>query len=95
MQTLGFTDALVALLIMAESMIISVAGGLLGVLAGIAVISWGQFSLSVEGLSINIHAGLGTVIFGLFVSAVTGILAGLVPAWQASKREIAACFRAV
>ncbi len=95
MQTLGFSNALVALLIIAESIIISVAGGLLGVLAGITIISWGQFSLSVEGLSINIHAGLGTVIFGLFLSAVTGILAGLVPAWQASKREIAACFRAV
>ncbi|MBI5252256.1 MAG: ABC transporter permease [Desulfomonile tiedjei] len=95
MQTLGYTNGLVARLIIAESMMISLAGGFLGVLAGVGVMSWGSFSLSVEGLSINIHAGWATVLFGLFLSAVTGILAGLVPAWQASRREIAACFRAV
>lgn len=95
MQTLGYTNGLVAALIIAESMIISLAGGFLGVLAGIVVTAWGRFSLSVEGLSINIHAGWTTVFFGLFLAAVTGILAGLVPAWQASRREIASCFRAV
>jgi putative ABC transport system permease protein len=95
MQTLGYSNGLVAGLIVAESVVISLAGGFLGVLAGIAVTTWGRFSLSVEGLSINIHAGWGTVVFGLSLAAATGILAGLAPAWQASRREIAACFRAV
>ncbi len=95
MQTLGYTNTLVAALIIAESMIISLAGGFLGVLAAVAVTTWGKFSLSVEGLSINIHAGWTIIIFGLFLTAITGILAGLGPAWQASRREIAACFKAV
>lgn len=95
MQTLGYTNSLIAALIVAESMILSLAGGTIGIMAGVAVTSWGRFSLSVEGLSINIHAGLGTVILGLGVAAMTGVLAGLVPAWQASRREITACFRAV
>jgi putative ABC transport system permease protein len=95
MQTLGYTNGLVAVLIVVESIIISFAGGLLGVVAGICAISWGKFSLSVEGFSINIHAGLGTVILGLGLSAITGMVAGLVPAWQASRREIAVCFRAI
>lgn len=95
MQTLGYSNTLIAALIVAESMVLSLAGGIIGIVAGVAVTSWGQFSLSVEGLSINIHAGLGTVALGLGVAAMTGILAGLVPAWQASRREIAACFRAV
>ena len=31
----------------------------------------------------------------LLVSSLLGVLAGLVPAWQASRREISQCFRAV
>jgi putative ABC transport system permease protein len=95
MQTLGYTSSLIATLIIVESMILSLAGGMIGIMAGVAVTSWGKFSLSVEGMSINIYAGLGTVLLGLGVAAMTGILAGLVPAWQASRRQIAACFRAV
>ncbi|MDQ7784691.1 MAG: ABC transporter permease [Desulfomonilaceae bacterium] len=95
MQTLGYTNRLIATLIIAESTILSVAGGMIGIAAGVAVTSWGRFSLSVEGLSINIYAGLGTIALGLGLAAMTGILAGLVPARQASRRDIAACFRAV
>lgn len=95
MQTLGYDRGLIAQLIVAESSILSLTGGLIGILAGVLVTSWGQFSLSVEGFSINIHGSAGTVALGLVLSALTGILAGLVPAWQASKREIADCFRAV
>jgi putative ABC transport system permease protein len=95
MQTLGYTNGLIAFLIVAESAVLSLSGGIIGLLAGYLITSWGRFSLSVEGLSINIHAGLGVVAFGLAISALTGILAGLVPAWRASKEEIASCFRAV
>jgi len=95
MQTLGYRGTLIAQLIVAESLMLSLSGGLIGILAGMLVTSWGQFSLSVEGFSINVQGGAGTVALGLLLSALTGILAGLVPAWQASKREIADCFRAV
>lgn len=95
MQTLGYTSGLIARLVVVESMILSLAGGLIGIVVGVAFTSWGKFSLSVEGLSINIHAGPSDVILGLGFAVMTGILAGLVPAWQASKGEIAACFRAV
>jgi putative ABC transport system permease protein len=95
MQTLGYRHSLIAKLIIAESMILSLSGGLIGVLIGLIVTSWGRFSLSMEGLSINIHAGLGTLAVGLLIAALTGILAGMVPAWRASKQEIAKCFRAV
>ena len=95
MQTLGYSGKLIAGLIVAESIILSGAGGLIGLLAGALTTTWGHFSLSVEGLSINIHGGAGTIVLGLILTAMTGILAGLVPAWQASKYEIAECFRAV
>ncbi|MEW6351172.1 MAG: FtsX-like permease family protein [Thermodesulfobacteriota bacterium] len=95
MQTLGYSRGLIALLIVRESMILSLVGGFIGIATAVGVTSWGKFALSVEGLSINIHAGIDTLLLGLALSALTGVLAGMVPAWQASRAEIAACFRAV
>jgi putative ABC transport system permease protein len=95
MQTLGYSQGLIAGLIIIEGMILSLSGGLVGVLAGAILTSWGGFSLSVEGLSVHVHAGLGSVLLGLGLSALIGVLAGLAPAWQASRHDIAASFRAV
>jgi putative ABC transport system permease protein len=53
-----------------------------------------SFALSVEGISIPIVGERGLLLSGLLVCGAIGVLAGLVPAWQASRREIAACFRA-
>jgi len=48
-----------------------------------------------EGLNVEIAADPVIILTGLGMSVALGVLAGLVPAWQASRREIAACFRAV
>jgi len=95
MQTLGYSQGLIAQLIIIESVLLSVSGGILGVVAGVILTTWGTFSLSVEGLSIHVHASGTSILLGLALSALTGVIAGLVPAWQASRREVAACFRAV
>lgn len=93
LQTLGFSGRMVAGMIVAEGVILSVVGGLLGAAAAVAVARYGSFALSVEGTSIPIVADAGLLASGLLVCGLIGVLAGLVPAWQASRREIAACFR--
>ena len=95
MQTLGYSQGLIAKLVIAESMALSLTGGLIGVMAGVALTHWGNFSLSMEGLSINVHASAGSILMGLALSAMTGVSAGLFPAWLTWRREISACFRAV
>jgi len=75
--------------------VLALIGGALGTLAAMALIRWTQFSLSVDGLSIPIEAGPALLGIGLLIAIVLGVLAGLVPAWQASRRPIAHCFRAV
>ena len=55
----------------------------------------GHFSIGADGLSISMTANSGMLATSLVVSASLGVVAGLVPAWQASRREITACFRAV
>ncbi|MEW6529311.1 MAG: FtsX-like permease family protein [Thermodesulfobacteriota bacterium] len=94
MQTLGYSESLIAKLIIGESLVLSLSGALIGLVAAAVVTSWANFSFSVEGLSIHVRATVGSVGVGLALSLLTGIIAGLVPAWQASRHDIAACFRA-
>lgn len=95
LQTLGFRGGLIARLIVAEGMTLCIGGGVLGVAVAFAVLHFGRFSMSVEGTSMNVGADPAVIGLGLAVAAGVGVLAGLVPAFQASRREIAASFRAV
>lgn len=95
LQTLGFTGGLIARLIVTEGALLGLLGGALGTVAAVLLVRHGNYSLSTEGLSIHARMGGGVLLTGLLMSAALGILAGLVPAWQASRREITESFRAV
>ncbi len=95
LQTLGYPSRLIAALIVAEGMLLALIGGGLGATAAVAVAQVGSFALSVEGQSIPITAGAEVLAGGMLMCAALGVAAGLVPAWQASRRHIAECFRAV
>ena len=95
LQTLGYQGSLIARLIVSEGAILGLLGGALGTLVALLVIHYGSFSLTSEGLSVPVIAGPNVVVIGLSLSVLLGIVAGLVPAWQASRRQITECFRAV
>ena len=95
LQTLGFRAGLIARLIVAEGSLLGLLGGALGTAAAAALLRWKNFSLSTEGLSIEISLGANVLLLGLLISAGLGVVAGLVPAWRASRQEITASFRAV
>jgi putative ABC transport system permease protein len=94
LQTLGFTGGLIARLIVTEGALLGVLGGLLGTVAAFALVRYGHYSLSTEGLSVRATAGAGVFLTGLLLSTALGVVAGLVPAWQASRRQITESFRA-
>lgn len=95
LQTLGFSGGLIARLIVSEGLALSLVGGALGTALAMGALQWSSLSLSNEGFSINIRADPEVWVLGLGFSALLGVLAGLAPAWQASRHEIAECFRAV
>jgi len=95
LRTLGFRGGLIARLIITESAALCLAGGALGSLAAFAVLRLGNFSLSVEGTSMNIAAEPTLIAFGLAITAAAGVVAALLPALQASRRQISESFRAV
>ncbi|MFC1833315.1 ABC transporter permease [Thermodesulfobacteriota bacterium] len=95
MQTLGYMPGLIAQLVIAEGLVLSLCGSIVGLAGAVVLTHWRTVSLSVEGLSINVHAGASTILMGIGLSALVGILAGMVPAWQASHQEPVESFRAV
>lgn len=95
LQTLGFEGGLLARWVVTEGLLLSMIGGVAGCSVVVLWLAWGQYSISVEGVSIPIRAGFSLFAQGAALSAVVGIVAGLVPAWEVSRREIATCFRTV
>ena len=72
------------------------AGGPSGVADGsMDESSEAALALTVESHSVPVRATPTIFVWGVLLGGAVGVLAGLVPAWQASRREIAACFRAV
>lgn len=95
LQTLGYRSGLIARMIISESLLIGLMGGAVGTAAALALVHFGNFSLSQEGLSISVAASWEAMLAGLAISSGVGVAAGLVPAIRAGRSEIAACFRAV
>ena len=95
LQTLGYSNSLIARLIVTEGVLLGVIGGGAGALAAYILVTRGRFSLTMEGLNVEIASDPSILLVGLVLSVLLGVVAGLIPAWQASRREIAACFRAV
>lgn len=95
LQTLGFRGHQIARLIIGEGLILSLLGAAIGCSAAIAFLSYASLALSVESHSIPILASPTLLIWGIAIAAIVGVLAGAFPAWQASRRNIVSCFRAV
>ncbi len=93
-QTLGFRRGLIARLVLAEGLVLSVSGALIGCAAATAFLAYSAISLSVESHSISAGASPEIFASGVAIAAAVGVLAGLAPAWQASRRDIVSCFRA-
>jgi putative ABC transport system permease protein len=94
LQTLGFRGSLIARLIVCEGLLLSVSGAVLGCTAAMVFLAYSSLALSVEGHSLPFQATPMAFLAGVIIAAAAGVLAGLVPAWQASRREIVTCFRA-
>lgn len=93
LQTIGFTGFKVFLLVLAESAVLSLAGGALGVGAAMAVLEFSHLSVAAEAVAIAFTPSLRLALTGIAVALVTGILAGLAPAWHAARTEIVPALR--
>ena len=95
LQTLGYPNGLIARLLLAESTLVSVVGGSVGLLGSVALLRWGAISLFSEGLALTPDLSLSTIGTGFALCCGLGLLAGLVPGLRAARSEAAACLRAM
>jgi putative ABC transport system permease protein len=93
LQTLGLRPGRIFRLVLAESILQSIAGGLLGIGAGLALLAWGGFAVGAEGVTIAFNPSLDLAISGAVISLVVGVLAGLAPGWQAARTQIVTALR--
>ena len=93
LQTLGFTGWHIFAFVVAESLLVSLAGGVFGVGLALVILQYSNLSLGTEGILIAFLPSVSLALTGLAVAALVGLLAGLVPAWQAARAEIVPALR--
>jgi putative ABC transport system permease protein len=95
LQAIGYSWPRVFALVLCECVVLTLAGGLLGVGAALVVLWWSKIAVGTEGVTIALSPSPWLLLQGVVVSLAVGVLAGVVPAWRASRAEIVAALRAV
>jgi putative ABC transport system permease protein len=93
MRTLGFPARMIFLFVAGEALLMSVAGGLVGALLARAVFSGNL--LSVTSFIPAFGVSGENVAVGIALSALIGVLAGIVPATMASRLKIVDALRRI
>ncbi|PHS11191.1 MAG: ABC transporter substrate-binding protein [Blastopirellula sp.] len=93
LQTIGFSGYKVFGLVMTESILLSVAGGIIGVGTAMFMLQVSSLSVGAEAVTIAFTPSFRLAGMGLIVSSVAGVLAGIAPAWHAAHTEIVPALR--
>jgi putative ABC transport system permease protein len=91
LKTVGFSDLFVLGLVLAESLLIALQGGLLGVLAAMGIAP--GLSQMIPGMTFYLRAG--DLALGVILTVLVGLAAGLVPAWSAMRLRVVDALRRV
>jgi putative ABC transport system permease protein len=93
LKTLGFTRSRVLSLFVGESIALSIAGGLLGVLAALGLVQWISHAPAAIGVPMRFAVTLPTILVALVVAASVGLLSAGLPAYHASRINIVEAIR--
>ena len=94
-RSLGFKRIQVLGLVLGESVILSLLGGGLGILAAWAVLNLKDRVYGVQGINLVIRVTPTVILSGLVISLAVGLLGGLLPAIGASRLKIVSSLRNV
>lgn len=93
LQTIGFTGGRVFALVLAESMILSLVGGAVGVAAATVTLAVSHLSVGAEAVTIAFTPSLRLAAAGVGVSLFAGVAAGIAPALAAARVDIVNALR--
>lgn len=92
-RTLGFRAGHLIALVLGESLALALTGGALGIALALAVVRFTDLSIGAEGVAVSFSASPLLAAQGFAIAALTGIVAGLVPALRTARLEIVAALR--
>lgn len=95
LQTLGVTAGRVFRLVLAECVLTSLLGGIVGVLTAAAVLCLSGLSIGAEAVTIAFTPSARVVAIGFAAAALIGTAAGITPAWRAASADIVKALRYV
>ena len=84
LQTIGVRPLRALRLVLAESTMLCLAGGLIGTSLATGALAVGGFAIGAEGAIIAFRPSLSLFVSGSIVSLLVGVIAGIAPAIQAA-----------
>lgn len=93
LQTLGWTGGGIAWIVLLEALLLGLTGGVIGAVGAHASILALGMTFGMEGVSIEVVPDLRATVLGVVLAALLGLVAGALPAWNASRREIVQSLR--
>ncbi len=93
LQTIGVRPFRTMRLVLTESTIQCMIGGISGTLTAAALLHFGGFAIGAEGAMIAFRPSIQLGLSGILVSTMTGIIAGIVPAIQVATLSIVSALR--
>jgi putative ABC transport system permease protein len=89
LKTLGYSKLSIAWIILSESILLSFVGGGIGILLSFIFLDFQRISIGSEGLILAFIPTLQVMVIALILAIFLGVISGLYPAWEGSKRPIA------
>lgn len=95
LQTIGYNAREIMFLVIVEGVILGFVGGLIATAGVFLFLHFGNFSLSSEGATIVFFPDFYVIASGLMISLLLGLVAGIFPAYRASRSDIVDSLRMV
>ena len=93
MMTLGYPDSAIGWLVLSEGLLLGLLGGLLGIGVAAGFLHWQSITVGNEGLTMAFVPDVQVLCRGLLVALIMGLVAGLYPAWIATRQTIVRSLR--
>ena len=88
MKTLGYSQSNVFSIVLLETAIIGIIGGAIGIAAAVMAIISSGLAIGAEAVTIAFTPSLDLVLTGGVLLASGSMVAGIIPAWVASRTSI-------
>jgi putative ABC transport system permease protein len=91
--TVGYRGRHLLLMVLGETLVLTLAGAALGVALAIAAVQWSGIAIGVEGVSVAFTWSPALVMKALAVALLIGTVAGLAPALRAAQADVVTSLR--